>query len=180
MIFQKNAWLLWPPPLLRNTPRIASETLERSLIKQDEAALKIAELNLSYTKIPAPSDGYITSKSVEAGNQIQAGQPLMAVVALDDIWIVANFKETQLAHMRVGQLVEISMDAHPGIMLKGHVESIQAGTGARFSLLPPENATGNYVKVIQRVPVKILFDEPLDPNMLIAPGMSVVPKVRVQ
>ncbi len=158
---------------------VAQAEQASAAVEQAKAALDGSNLQLSYTKVTAPVAGHIARKSVHVGETVQAGQALMALVP-DTPHVIANFKETQLAHMRVGQLVEISMDAHPGIMLKGHVESIQAGTGARFSLLPPENATGNYVKVIQRVPVKILFDEPLDPNMLIAPGMSVVPKVRVQ
>jgi membrane fusion protein (multidrug efflux system) len=130
----------------------------RSLIKQKESSLAAAELNLSYTKIAAPSDGHVTRKSVEAGNQIQAGQPLMAVVTLDDIWVIANYKETQLDKVKPGQKVEIKIDTYPGKKFKGKVESIMAGTGSVFSLFPPENATGNFVKVVQRVPVKIVFD----------------------
>ncbi|HPO12115.1 MAG TPA: HlyD family secretion protein [Candidatus Hydrogenedentes bacterium] len=148
-------------------------------IEQAQAAVNAAELNLSYTKVFAPVTGHITKKSVRVGETVQAGQALMAVVP-EEIWVVANFKETQLHYVRVGQPVEIRVDAYPGTMLKGHVDSIQAGSGARFSLLPPENATGNYVKVIQRVPVKIMLDEPPPADLAIAPGMSVVPKVRIQ
>lgn len=148
-------------------------------ISQNQAAVQQAQLALSYTKIYAPQDGKVTNKSVEIGEYIMVGQPLMAIVE-QKVWVVANYKETQLKHMQVGQKVLISVDAYPGKKLNAHVDSIQSGTGARFSLLPPENATGNYVKVVQRVPVKIVFDE--DPNDLtrLAPGMSVVPEVRIK
>ena len=138
-----------------------------------------AELELSYTKIYAPDDGRVTRKSVEEGALVQIGQPLLAIVP-GDVWVTANFKENQIGRMTPGQAVEISVDAYPDKAFKGHVDSIQAGTGARFSLIPPENATGNYVKVVQRVPVKIVFDEPPDPKHMLAPGMSVVPEVAVK
>jgi len=138
-----------------------------------------AELELSYTKIYAPDDGRVTRKSVEAGVLVQIGQPLLAIVP-GDVWVTANFKENQIGRMTPGQAVEIRVDAYPDKTFKGHVDSIQAGTGARFSLIPPENATGNYVKVVQRVPVKIVFDEPPDPKHMLAPGMSVVPEVAVK
>ena len=146
---------------------------------QAQAAVQQAELALSYTKLYAPQDGKVTKKSVEPGEYVTVGQPLLAIVA-KDVWVVANYKETQLKHMRVGQKVLVSVDAYPGKKLNAHIDSIQSGTGARFSLLPPENATGNYVKVVQRVPVKIVFDE--DPNELsrLAPGMSVVPQVHTK
>jgi len=156
----------------------AVETV-RAEIEQARAAVQQAELELSYTTIVAPEAGRITRKSVEAGAYVQVGQALLAVVS-DDLWIVANFKETQLTDMTPGQPVEISVDAYPHALFKGHVDSIQAGTGAHFSLLPPENATGNYVKVVQRVPVKIVFDAPLDPQHALAPGMSVVPEVKIR
>lgn len=146
---------------------------------QNEAALRQAELALSYTKITAPQDGLITKKSVEVGEYVTVGQPLLAIVG-KDVWVVANYKETQLRRMRVGQKAVITIDAYPEKKLSGHVDSIQAGTGARFSLLPPENATGNYVKVVQRVPVKIVFDEEPNSPARLAPGMSVVPQVRVR
>jgi len=138
-----------------------------------------AELELSYTKIYAPDDGRVTRKSVEAGVLVQIGQPLLAIVP-GDVWVTANFKENQIGRMTPGQAVEIRVDAYPDKTFKGHVDSIQAGTGARFSLIPPENATGNYVKVVQRVPVKIVFDESPDPKHMLAPGMSVVPEVAVK
>lgn len=147
----------------------------------DKAAAELAQarLNLSYTKIYAPCDGFVTKKGVEPGQFVQAGQPLLAIVPRA-IWVTANFKETQLTHMRSGQSVEITVDAYPDLTFHGHVDSIQRGTGARFSLLPPENATGNYVKVVQRVPVKIVFDRSQEiSRVLLAPGMSVVPDVDV-
>lgn len=151
-----------------------------SEIKRREAQLKEAELRYGYTKLLAPADGYITRKSVEIGNQIQAGQPLMAVVPLDDIYVTANYKETQLEKVRPGQRVDIKVDTYPGKIFKGRVESIMAGTGAVFSLFPPENATGNYVKVVQRIPVKILLDKNTDREHVLRVGMSVVPTIIVK
>ena len=148
-------------------------------ITQMRAALALAELQRSYARIVAPVDGRVTKKTVEAGSYVQVGQSLLAVVP-QSFWVVANFKETQLARIRPGQRALIRVDAHPGRDLRGHVDSIQSGAGARFSLLPPENASGNFVKVVQRVPVKIVFDDPPDPSHPIGPGMSVVPFVRVR
>ena len=148
-------------------------------LEQLRAAVAQAELDLSYTKIYAPDSGRVTNKSVEQGALVQSGQPLMAIVP-GDVWVTANFKENQIGRMQPGQPAEIYVDAYPDKTFKGHVDSIQAGTGSRFSLLPPENATGNYVKVVQRVPVKIVFDEPPDPKHMLAPGMSVVPGVKVR
>jgi membrane fusion protein (multidrug efflux system) len=150
--------------------------------KEAQIARKKAELdeavrNLGYTRVVAPADGYITRKSVEPGNNIQPGQPLMALVALSDAWVTANYKESQLTHVRPGQKVEFKVDTYPGVTFKGKVDSIMAGTGAAFSLLPPENATGNYVKVVQRIPVKILIDSASDPKHLLRIGMSVVPTI---
>lgn len=147
--------------------------------RQAKAALDQTELDLGYTIIRAPVAGHIANKSIDVGEYVQPGQTLMAVVP-QEMWIEANFKETQLTHMRPGQSVIINIDTYPGIEFRGHVESIQRGTGAVFSLLPPENATGNYVKIVQRIPVKILFDEFPDPKQYImAQGMSVVPEVHV-
>jgi membrane fusion protein (multidrug efflux system) len=147
--------------------------------EQLRAQVAQAELELSYTKIYAPENGRVTRKSVEEGALVQIGQPLLAIVP-GDVWVTANFKESQIGKMTPGQSVEISVDAYPDKVFKGHIDSIQAGTGARFSLIPPENATGNYVKVVQRVPVKIVFDESPDPKHMLAPGMSVVPEVKVK
>jgi membrane fusion protein, multidrug efflux system len=146
-------------------------------ISRKEAELDENKRNLSYTRIYAPADGFITKKSVEPGNNIQAGQPLMALVALNGAWVTANYKESQLAYVRPGQKVEFKVDTYPGITFTGKVDSIMAGTGSAFSLLPPENATGNYVKVVQRIPVKILVDASSDPKHLLRVGMSVVPTI---
>ncbi|HEU4685209.1 MAG TPA: HlyD family secretion protein [Nitrospira sp.] len=158
---------------------IAAERAAVAHVAQAEAAVRQRELDLSYTKILSPETGRITRKRVEPGAYVQVGQTLFSIVP-DDVWVVANFKETQLSQMRVGQPVLIHVDAYPGLVFHGHVDSIQAGSGAAFSLLPPENATGNYVKVVQRVPVKIVFDEPADGVHVLGPGMSVVPEVRVR
>jgi membrane fusion protein (multidrug efflux system) len=148
-------------------------------IQSSEAAVHQAELNLSYTQVKAPAAGYVTHRTIEAGAYVQTGQALLAIVPRQ-VWIVANFKETQLTDMRAGQPVEVTMDAYPQIKFKAHVDSIQSGTGPRFSLLPPENASGNYVKVVQRVPVKIVLDDVAANNYVLGPGMSVVPEVRVK
>jgi membrane fusion protein (multidrug efflux system) len=148
-------------------------------LAKERGALQLDELNLSYTKLTAPEDGRITKKSVEPGAFIQVGQTLLCVVPAN-VWVTANFKETQLTHMQPGQKVTIKVDAYPGRKFEGHVDSIQSGTGERFSVLPPENATGNYVKVVQRIPVKIMIDTPPDAAFRLAPGMSVVPSVRVK
>ncbi|MGA8654902.1 MAG: HlyD family secretion protein [Chthoniobacterales bacterium] len=147
--------------------------------KQAEAQLRQAQLQLSYTRIFAPFDGRVTKKSVEPGNYVQPGQTLFSLVP-PDVWVIANFKETQLKQMKVGQPVSVRVDAIPGRDFTAHIESFQVGTGSRFTLLPPENATGNFVKVVQRVPVKIVFDEsPEDLERLWA-GESVEPKVNVR
>jgi membrane fusion protein (multidrug efflux system) len=143
-----------------------------------DAAVEQARLQLSYTQIRAAEAGRVTVKSVEPGDYVQIGQALLALVS-DDVWVEANFKETQLTYMRPGQRALVYVDAYPGRPFHGHVDSIQAGSGARFSLLPPENATGNYVKVVQRVPVKVVFDDRTEENLL-GPGMSVVPEVSLR
>ena len=145
-------------------------------VQQARAALAQAELNVQRTSIVAPADGVIGRKSVEIGQVIQPGQPLFALVGIQDVWVTANFKETQLRHVQPGQRVRIEVDAL-GQSLDGHVDSIAGATGAKFSLLPPENASGNYVKVVQRLPVKIVFEPGQDPNHRLRPGMSVVPTI---
>lgn len=158
--------------------KAAAEAAE-SAVHQAEAELNQAKLNFSYTKIYASIAGRITRKSIEVGAFVQVGQPLLAIVD-PDVWIVANFKETQLAKMRPGQPAIVIVDTHPDVKFAGHIDSIQLGSGARFSLMPPENATGNYVKVVQRVPVKIVFDDLQQiEHYHIGPGMSVVPTVRI-
>lgn len=145
-----------------------------------KTALDQARLNLEYTAIKAPVSGIVSKKSVEVGQVLQAGQPLMAIVGQEDIWVTANFKETQLADVRPGQSATVSVDAFGGRPLKAHVDSIASATGAKFSLLPPENATGNYVKVVQRIPVKLVLDVDQETLKELRPGMSTVVKVRVK
>ena len=138
-----------------------------------QAALQQAELNLQYTTVKAPQAGIVSKRTVEPGQVIQAGQPLLAVVFISDLWVTANYKETQLKKMKIGDKAEIEVDAY-GSKLRGHIDSVGGATGARFSLLPPENATGNYVKVVQRLPVKIVFDSGQDAEVKrLRPGMSV-------
>ena len=152
-------------------------------VLQREAQLQQAELNLTYTVIHSPVTGIVGKRSVEVGQNVSIGQELVDVVPLDDVWVTANFKETQLAHMRPGQRVEIKVDAY-GRSWKGRVTNLGGGTGSVFSLLPPENATGNYVKVVQRVPVRIDFERPselpFNSEGLLKPGLSVEPEVRVR
>src|SRR5881397_976921 len=143
------------------------------------AARDQAALNLSYTRITAPASGVVSKKTVELGQLVQAGQPLMSVVPLEDVWITANLKETQIEDVRPGQPVDFTVDAYPGLHFRGHVESLSPATGARFSLLPPDNATGNFTKVVQRVPVRIRPDKP-DPAHPLRPGMSVVVTIQTR
>ena len=152
-----------------------------ALLKSAQADLAVAELNLEHTLVRAPLDGVVSKRSVEVGQIVQNGQPLLALVPLHDVWVVANFKETQLTKIRPGQKAEVRVDTFPGVVFHGSVNSISAGTGSRFSLLPPENATGNWVKVVQRVPVKILLDSNSggDPQPLRA-GMSAYVTVKTR
>jgi membrane fusion protein, multidrug efflux system len=147
-------------------------------VTQAQADLKAADLQLAYTKIFAPVDGRVTRKMVEKGAYLQVGQNLLAIVR-PEIWVTANFKETQTAKIRPGQSAEIKMDGLAGGPLRGHVESLQSGSGSRFSLLPPENAVGNYVKIVQRVPVRIDFDDSVQAAQGLGPGMSVSPSVEI-
>lgn len=165
----------------RSTLVAAREEAGMALAQWQESQTNVAAaaLNLSYTKIYAPADGRITRKAVEVGDYVQAGQELFSIVP-NDVWVVANFKESQLRDMQPGQPATVAIDALGGRTFRAHVDSIQAGSGAQFSLLPPENATGNFVKVVQRVPVKIVFDEPLPANHTIGPGLSVTPEVEIK
>ncbi len=168
----------------RTAPRQMQITRAKAASAQAEvqrmkANLDQAQLNLQYTKIMAPVNGIVSDRTVEIGQNVAPGQELMKVINLDDIWITANFKETQLRDMRVGQLVTLEVDAN-GRKYNGKVESIAGASGARFSLLPPENATGNYVKVVQRIPVKILLDPESNKDHQLRPGMSVTPKVQIR
>ena len=146
-------------------------------VMQAKAALAQARLNLEHTTIKAPTTGVVSKRSVEIGQVVQPGQPLLALVTLGDVWVTANFKETQIQSIRPGQRVVISVDAFGGAQFQGRVDSIAPATGARFSLLPPENAAGNYVKVVQRVPVKIAIDQGQDPQQRLRPGLSVTPTI---
>jgi membrane fusion protein (multidrug efflux system) len=148
-------------------------------VEKYRAALAQTELNLQYTKITASVSGIVSKRNVEPGQVVQAGQPLFAIVNLDDTWVTANFKENQLKNMRPGQRVKVQVDAY-GREYDGVIESIGGATGARFSLLPPENATGNYVKVVQRIPVRIRINKGQDPDHMLRPGMSVVPTVFIK
>jgi membrane fusion protein (multidrug efflux system) len=158
----------------------ASVRTQEAAIKQHQTLVEAANLSRSYVRISSPVDGYVTKKSVEVGNQISPGQPLLAVVPLSDTWVVANYKETQVEKIKAGQKVNIKVDALPGRKFRGIVESIMAGTGTTFSLFPPENATGNYVKVVQRIPVKIVLEKDDDDGQSLRIGMSVVPTVIVK
>ncbi len=161
----------------QNIANVGSTLKQRQAqVAQAQANLAQAELNLSYTEIRAPLEGTITRRNVEVGTYAQAGQQVFYLVP-PQVWVVANFKETQLNRMRPGQHVTISVDAYPRLKLRGHVDSIQQGSGARFTTFPSENATGNYVKIVRRVPVKIIIDDGLDPNMGLPLGLSVEPTV---
>lgn len=159
----------------QNDSKVADADLKALKAQKDQA-----EVNLSYTNIYAPQSGTVASRRVEKGMYVQVGSPLFTIVP-DDIWIVANFKENQLRHMKPGQTVDIKVDTYPNKVFKGKIDSIQRSSGAKSSLFPPENAVGSFVKIVQRVPVKIVFTEEIDPEQYtIVPGMSVVPKVRVR
>ncbi len=155
----------------------ARASAAKAHVQQARATLAQAELNLQYATVKAPARGIVSKKGINVGQVVQAGQPLLALVQIDDVWVTANFKETQLKDVRPGQRATIDVDAYGGRTFKGKVDSIAGATGARFSLLPPENATGNFVKVVQRVPVKIVLDPGQDPEHLLRPGMSVTPTV---
>jgi membrane fusion protein (multidrug efflux system) len=148
-------------------------------VEQAKAQLETANLNLSYADVRAPFDGFVTMRNVQLGTLVQAGTSLFSLVS-PNIWITANFKESQLERMNPGDKVDVSIDAYPNIKLHGHVDSIQQGTGSRFSAFPAENATGNYVKIVQRVPVKIVIDSGLDPQKPLPLGLSVDPSVTVE
>ena len=150
----------------------------QGLVHNAQAQLDQAKLNLSYTTVRAPQDGWVTQRKVEEGDYLSAGQSIMSLV-VPEVWITANFKETQLARMLPGQAVDIVVDAYPGLHLTGHVDSVQMGSGSRFSAFPAENATGNFVKIVQRVPVKIIIDHGLNPKIPLPLGLSVEPSVDV-
>ena len=145
-------------------------------VMQAEAAVRQAQLNLEWTVVRAPQDGWITRRNVEKGNYVQQGQQIFSIVS-PEVWITANFKENQLDRIRPGQKVRIAVDAYPSLKLWGHIDSVQLGSGSKFTAFPPENATGNYVKIVQRVPVKIDIDSGLDPKVPLPLGISVEPTV---
>lgn len=159
----------------KDDSRVADADLKTAKAQKDQA-----DLNLSYTNIYAPQSGTVASRRVEKGMYVNVGTPLFTIVP-DNIWVVANFKENQLRHMKPGQSVDIKVDTYPNKIFKGKIDSIQRSSGAKSSLFPPENAVGSFVKIVQRVPVKIIFTEEIDPEVYnVVPGMSVVPKVRIR
>lgn len=151
-------------------------TVSQAQLRQAQAKLEAAELNVNYCQILAPADGWITKRNVQLGSFLAVGTPMFILVTTD-LWVTANFKESQLTGMHVGDGVDMTVDAYPGLTLHGHVDSIQLGTGARFAAFPTENATGNFVKIVQRVPVKIVIDRGLDPHQPLSLGLSVSPVV---
>ena len=166
-----------PVPLNINLAQTQVKQAEAS-VSQARAQLEQAELNLGYTELRAPQDGWVTRRNVYLGNYLTAGQNLFSLVS-PDVWVTANFKENQLDRMRPGQPVRVRVDAYPNLRLQGHVDSVQMGSGSRFSAFPAENATGNFIKIVQRVPVKIVLDSGMDPNLPLPLGLSVVPTVQV-
>jgi membrane fusion protein (multidrug efflux system) len=164
--------------------RASLETIQARLktqamkIRAADESLSLAQLNLTRTTVKAPVSGRVAMKNVDPGKYVEVGQPLLSIVT-EDAWVVANFKETQIKKMLVGQPATVKVDAYPGRVFEGHVDSLQHGTGSVFTLLPPDNATGNFVKVVQRVPVKIVIDSPVDPVHPLRPGLSVVAEVNV-
>ena len=166
-----------PVPLNINLAQTQVRQAEAS-VSQARAQLETAELNLGYTELRAPQDGWVTKRNVYLGNYLTAGQNLFSLVS-PNVWVTANFKENQLDRMRPGQPVRIEVDAYPHLKLQGHVDSIQMGSGSKFSAFPAENATGNFIKIVQRVPVKVVIDSGMDPNLPLPLGLSVVPTVQV-
>ncbi|CAH2600082.1 HlyD family secretion protein [Rhodovastum atsumiense] len=177
---QAEAAVRQAEPVAQNIAQAEAQLRElEGQVAQAEAQLRQAEVNLSYCTLVAPQDGTVTKRNVERGNFVNAGASLMSLVS-PELWVTANFKESQLDRMRPGQKVRISVDAYPGLDLRGHVDSLQMGSGGRFSAFPPENATGNFVKIVQRVPVKIVIDAGVDPNRPLPLGLSVVPTVALR
>ena len=172
---QANVEINRPVPL--NIELVQTQVEQaQAQVAQAQAQLEQADLNLDYTHVMAPQDGWVTRRNVEMGNYLQSGTQIMSLVT-PEVWVTANFKETQLNRMRPGQRVEFEVDAYPSLKLRGHVNSIQHGSGSVFSAFPAQNATGNFVKIVQRVPVKLVIDEGLDPNLPLPLGLSVVPTV---
>jgi membrane fusion protein (multidrug efflux system) len=179
-VLQAQARVTQATPVQQNIGEADAQVGQLSgQVDQAQAKLDQAELNLSYTVIKADHDGWITKRNVEAGNYVTAGQQILSIVS-PDVWITANFKESQLRRMRPGQSVRIRIDAYPDLDLRGHVDSAQLGSGSKFTAFPPENATGNFVKIVQRVPVKIDIDSGLDPKLPLPLGISAEPVVSVK
>ncbi len=179
-VLQAQARVVQATPVKQNIGQAEAQVGQLSgQLDQGQARLAQAELNLSYTIVKAEQDGWITKRNVEAGNYVTAGQQIFSIVS-PEVWITANFKETQLNLMRPGQSAKIEVDAFPDLDLRGHVDSVQLGSGSKFTAFPPENATGNYVKIVQRVPVKIVIDSGLDPTLPLPLGISVTPTVTVK
>ncbi len=179
-VASSQAAVLQATPVQPNIQQIGSQVRQISgTLDQARGAVRQAELNLYWCVIRSPQDGWITKRNVEQGNYVQQGMQVFNIVS-PDVWITGNFKETQLARMRPGQHVKISVDAYPNLKLEGHVDSLQLGSGSKFTAFPPENATGNFVKIVQRVPVKIVIDSGLDPNLPLPLGVSVEPTVQLK
>ena len=179
-VLQTQARVVQATPVQQNIGQAEKQVGQlQGQVVQGQARLDQANLNLSYATVVAPEDGWITKRNVEAGNYVSSGQQIFSIVS-PDVWVTANFKETQLNLMRAGQSVKLKVDAYPNLDLRGHVDSIQLGSGSKFTAFPPENATGNYVKIVQRVPVKIIIDSGLDPTVPLPLGVSVVPTVTVK
>jgi membrane fusion protein, multidrug efflux system len=167
-------------PVDQNIAQVAAQVRQwEGQVAQTQGLLDQAETNLGFATLTAPQDGWITKRNVERGNYVTAGSSIASLVT-PQVWVTANFKENQLNRMRAGQHVDISVDAYPGLTLAGHVDSVQLGSGAKFTAFPPENATGNFVKIVQRIPVKIVIDSGLDPNLPLSLGLSVSPTVRLK
>jgi membrane fusion protein (multidrug efflux system) len=177
---QAQAEVTEATPVKPNVEEIGAQVKQlQGTMAQADAAVKRAQLDIEWCVVRAPQDGWITKRNVEQGNYVTPGQQIFSIVS-PEVWITANFKEDQLDRMRPGQHVTISVDAYPSLKLKGHVDSVQLGSGSKFTAFPPENATGNFVKIVQRVPVKIVIDSGLDPNIPLPLGISVEPTVTVQ
>ncbi len=179
-VSQAEAQVLSSSPVPQRIAEADAQVSQMSgQIEQAQAKLDQADLDLAWAVVVAPQDGWITKRNVEAGNYVTPGQQIFSIVA-PDVWVTANFKENQLDRIRPGQKVRIAVDAYPGLDLRGRVDSIQRGSGSKFTAFPPENATGNFVKIVQRVPVKIVIDHGLDPNRPLPLGISVVPTVSIE
>ena len=177
---QAQAAVVEAEPVAENIAQAEAQAKQlEGTVAEARARLEQAELNLGWTTVTAPQRGWVTKRNVDKGNYVTAGAAIMSLVT-PQVWITANFKETQLDRMRPGDAVDIAVDAYPGLHLRGHVDSVQLGSGSKFTAFPAENATGNFVKIVQRVPVKIVIDSGLDPNLPLPLGLSVEPTVTLK